>query len=385
MFGTPRLNVPAWRDRRCVPPRRISLGQNSRWCASPTTWISAGWLAIAALITGPVPVASQPAVRLDLGKTIARLADPPDVGPGLIQPATAIPGLGFVVLDLSNLRLQLFAFDGRLLGVTGRSGSGPGEMREPVSISLVASDTVAVLDRALQRLSFIAVGPSGLRTARTVPLDHNPEDICRIGRRFVALGHDPATSQVLHAVTDDGKRGQGWGKPFFEEGDKRAQAIINDVASMGRVACMETAGIIVAPRLTGVVRLYDLAGRLRWQTSLTGYVPTRVRLVAGGGVLFGRQPGHTVTDLTIGLVPLRGDLILVQTGGVSKAHPGPGSDYERVTTHLLRISDGIEVGRFNDLPLILAAGDGKVLTAESNGLDHWIEIRPLTIRTTQPR
>ncbi len=329
----------------------------------------------------PSPLEAQ-RVDLRLGTPGSRLAGSPvDKGAfGLIQAAAFVPSVGFVAVDVSRPRLHLIGLNGRLLATTGRGGSGPGEMREPASVALLGRDTVVVLDRALQRLSFVRVATRSLTHVRSVGLKYDLFDICSLDRRFVALGYTARTGRPLHFLSGAGDRGDGWGDPFFEEKDKRAEALVNEVATIGRLACAADAGfVIVAPKLRGIVQLYDRTGALRWQTDLVDYVPTNVRMVSGGGVLFGRQPGQSITDNTVGLVLLSNELVLVQTAGVSKQHPGGGFDYAHVVSRLLRVSDGKEIGRSKDLPIILAAGEGRVLTAGSDGLDLWIEVRPFTV------
>ncbi len=96
-----------------------------------------------------------------------------------------------------------------------------------------------------------------------------------------------------------------------------------------------------------------------------------------GGVVLARPPGRTVRDITLHAIVLDPEYLLVQTAGVSKQHPGPGFDYDYVDSRILRISDGTEVSRTRNLPVVLAISDGKALIGNSNEAEFGLEVRPV--------
>ena len=70
------------------------------------------------------------------------------------------------VLDRGNARVLMFDRAGRFVRQLGRKGGGPGELEVPVSVAVLTSGVVAVLDLAHQNVSLF--GADG-RFVRTVP------------------------------------------------------------------------------------------------------------------------------------------------------------------------------------------------------------------------
>jgi hypothetical protein len=70
------------------------------------------------------------------------------------------------VLDWGSRQVRLFAPDGRLTGVQGRDGGGPGEYRSPQMLWVLAGDSVAVYDPRQDRVTVLATDGSGIELAR---------------------------------------------------------------------------------------------------------------------------------------------------------------------------------------------------------------------------
>lgn len=77
----------------------------------------------------------------------------------------ALLGDGTVaVLDAMGHRLHLYGSGGELRASVGQDGSGPGEFRSPRSISRYRSDSMAVFDRTLGRISVFASSGAFVRS-----------------------------------------------------------------------------------------------------------------------------------------------------------------------------------------------------------------------------
>lgn len=331
--------------------------------------------------------AAGSAPRIELGTARVHLRGSPqrpDGQVGLVTAAAFAPGVGFVIADATNFRIHVV--QDSTVRPFGGEGSGPGEMREPIAAFAIGRDSLAVIDRTLRRLTVFKFSNRAATVQRTFPLGLLPEDVCPSLDGLIALSYDRRTGTTVHLLSRDGSRIlRSWGEPFVPDPDPRARARVNEIASRGRVLCLADGSVLVASRFTGELRLYNRSRALTWRRTLSPFVATRIQVVDRGGVLFGRQPGVRVTDMAITAVSLPNDLLLVQSGGVSRAHPGPGFDYERITSHILRASDGAELSRATDIPVILAASDREMLAAGSRDLDIWIEVRPFAIRTTATR
>jgi len=119
--------------------------------------------------------------------------------------AAVIPYSGVVVVaDRSQKRLVLISPSvERDVRVVGRTGSGPGELREPKSLQLVDDTVVTLLDRGLSRFTRFTLSAKGLRIAGTTTVTPRPADACYLRDRLVAFRYDEEISagQVLCAAT----------------------------------------------------------------------------------------------------------------------------------------------------------------------------------------
>lgn len=96
-----------------------------------------------------------------------------------------------IVLDGQNGRLLVFDEKLKHLSSFGRRGAGPGEFREAVAIAVLRDGRVAVLDRALRRITLLSVRDGGrtLAYGRSVSIGHAAEGMCTLGDdRVVVYG-----------------------------------------------------------------------------------------------------------------------------------------------------------------------------------------------------
>ena len=93
-----------------------------------------------------------------------------------------------LVLDKHAPHVRVFDETGRLRQTTGRSGSGPGEFRVPVAISIdSAKHAVFVVDIANARVTEYTLEDT-LRLANTIPTSVvNLRDVCVLRGRFFGI------------------------------------------------------------------------------------------------------------------------------------------------------------------------------------------------------
>lgn len=99
----------------------------------------------------PTLRAEAPSVRFG-GST-----EPPEHVFSRISGIRELPNREIVVVDRGSAELRFFAPDGRPLRVAGGKGEGPGEFLEPQLGGVLGSDTVAVFDAELGRLTLFSL------------------------------------------------------------------------------------------------------------------------------------------------------------------------------------------------------------------------------------
>lgn len=97
-----------------------------------------------------------------------------------------------VVLDWGSRQVRLFGSGGRLMGVQGREGDGPGEYRSPQMLWVLPGDSIGVYDPRQDRVTVLATDPAGLELARVTPVRRGimfplPAGTLDGGRRLVVL------------------------------------------------------------------------------------------------------------------------------------------------------------------------------------------------------
>lgn len=70
--------------------------------------------------------------------------------------SVALDGDRLHVADTTNHRIQSFALDGKLLGVTGSAGSAAGQLRFPFAIALAPNGTIAAAEYGNNRVSLFS-------------------------------------------------------------------------------------------------------------------------------------------------------------------------------------------------------------------------------------
>lgn len=111
---------------------------------------------------------------------------------------------GWVVLDHRSQQLVLLSRDGHLLGVRGRPGDGPGELRGAAHVA-VLGPTIAVVDRAGESVHLFELdGTFRSRVPLTAPrcLAAPVENVASQGGRLVLLRRCMRSGMQMSAIVD---------------------------------------------------------------------------------------------------------------------------------------------------------------------------------------
>lgn len=310
------------------------------------------------------------AVRVVLGPAEFRLSSAPGPGSvefGWITAAELISDGGLVVLDGMHARLSRYGSDGRQVASIGRRGEGPGEFQTPRALSQNESGTLFLADENARRLYQYDLTRPGLESLDALPLTVWTSSICAMGNTVLGLAFDRRTQTIVHQLTSGTATPPFFGKPLFEE------AALNATGTVGDLVCVPDQDLsIIAPDRTGVILGYGAEGTVRWRTSLRGYRPSLFEVVRNG-TKFGFHPGQSARDVTLAAVRLSKHYLLVQTGTKMLGESFNG-EFSSITSRILRLSDGKEVGMQEDLPRVAHALAGRLVTHGSDD-DVWLEVR----------
>ena len=197
---------------------------------------------------------------------------------GVVVEAAADPQGRIFILDRTGPRIVIADGRLRLLGYFGRRGSGPGEFREPVSIGILADGRVAVLDRALRRVTLLAVRDGGrsLQVQHTVSLRIASESMCLLtDNKLLVYGF--SAGKRLHVVDLDARRLRS-----FAPADSKLSPMAQELMAQGRIACDELHDeVLVSSRFVAVVEAFRIStGERSWVDTLR---PFRAIVVSDRG------------------------------------------------------------------------------------------------------
>jgi hypothetical protein len=113
-----------------------------------------------------------------------------------VRGAIALSDGRIVVAEASADQLVVFGSDGRVIRTIGRSGRGPGELRDPNDLFLLPGDTIAVRDLSTSRITLFTPDGSVVDTWR---IDGPPRSIAGVlrGHRLVAFADFPGLGMGL--------------------------------------------------------------------------------------------------------------------------------------------------------------------------------------------
>ncbi|MEX2374383.1 MAG: 6-bladed beta-propeller [Dehalococcoidia bacterium] len=103
----------------------------------------------------------------DVSSAVVRMGSAEGQGAYLffgVEDARFLPDGGAAVLNRSSKQIRLFDSSGRFVRTLGGRGDGPGELRDPIAIDLLRSDSIAVWDWSQGRITVYAWADGGHRS-----------------------------------------------------------------------------------------------------------------------------------------------------------------------------------------------------------------------------
>lgn len=250
-------------------------------------------------------------------------------------------------LDAATHRIRVFGADGQVTHVFGRAGSGPGETLEPRALIYDNAGSVLVADHRNGIVEFLFADNGYVTPSTTIPLEFRPTDLCLWNDDILVYGLHG--NRILHLIDRQGNTLASFGDPFGPE-DHAVQGIIS---LEGRLACFPEHNVVITvARLLPELRSYSVSdGQLLWTTSLPHFNQVSIELEPIGlpsGAYRMSQPAGGA-DQNVALSPISDQLVLLQSIRIPAAQEGG-----LVSTCLIRVSTGVCVLFYSDLPLLTA-------------------------------
>ncbi len=268
------------------------------------------------------------------------------------------------VFILDRTRPGIVVTDGDLepLGYFGRRGSGPGEFQEPVSIGILADGGVAVLDRALGRVTVLAVRDDGrsLLPERTVSLRIPSESMCLL-RDNKLLIYGFSAGARLHVLALDGQLLRSFGPA-----DSRLSPMAQGLLAQGTIACDDLRDeVVVSSRFLPVVEAFRIStGERIWVDTLR---PFRALKVTDQGARVSISSGRAGFSFVSRVFSI-GDYRVFQTVYASRRDT---VDVDTVVTYVYSRRRGGWARPEFHAPILFLLGEEKALSAKE---DDRIEI-----------
>jgi 6-bladed beta-propeller protein len=276
-----------------------------------------------------------------------------------------------VVVDEILNDLRLFTGRGTPIGRVGRAGPGPGEFRDPRSLAVDRAGRLYVGD-AIPHVQVFAPGPGGYQFERALPTTGDAQGICALGDWLVVQSTSFTRPDVPHVVDSAGTERRAFGLLY-----RSPNPGINDVASLGEVACdVDHQLIFLAAReMLGEVRAFRLDGVPVWRTVFDGYRNTRIEDYGSGYKVTASRavsPTHSLACMT--LVPGIG--LLVQWSQRTYEELRDRASYGTIISFLLDPATGRPTPLGTTLPPIMAATATEVAVVYEDPVPRF-EVRPL--------
>lgn len=262
-----------------------------RWCPRQVGSIACGITLVLSDLLGGRGAAAQ---GLRLETTARTTSQRLTLGPPLDAVADS-KGHVFI-LDQTGRRIVVTDDRLRPLGVFGRPGSKPGEFRDPVSIGMLPDGRLAVLDRAVRRVTVLAIrggrGRTSLVLERTVTTGIPSESMCVLtGNKLLLYGSSAGTR--LHVFDLDARLLRS-----FAPTDSKLSPLAQEVLAQGRIACDGLHDeVLVSSRVLPVVESFRIStGTRSWVDTLRPFRALGVTDNGGSVRVSGGRAGFSLVS-----------------------------------------------------------------------------------------
>jgi len=277
------------------------------------------------------------------------------------------------MLDSAARRIVVTDASLRLLVSLGESREAPAEnFRQPVSIAALGPARIAVLDKALRRVTVFTIRDAGkaLVLYRTVPVPFAAEAMCAADDTVLLL-YGLAKGQRIHLISLGGRPLRDFATPVYPRLSPMAQGLV----SRGKVACdPQSDEVIVSSDFLPVVEAFRISsGQLSWSDSLK---PFRAVALRDRGEAVSISSGRGGFSLISSLFTMAGHRVF-QTrfeGRLDSAR------IDTVATYAYSKAGQAWRPLQFDMPLLFPLSRDRVLSVELRGRPGTITLGRLTIR-----
>jgi hypothetical protein len=257
------------------------------------------------------------------------------------------------VLDIETGQVHVYNSSGDHLGSVTESGLEPGALEGPTGLAWRDADNLLVWDPGSSWISRFTVGKGVSFADQSRAFAFGETGFCAEGDRvYLSYWQDDL---VVHQLAKEGPVRSFGTMPeipgMAELGPELQEIGIEELTPSG-LLCTPS-GVLDVAFYGSRVRMHDASGSLLWETELADFNPLSVYSPDGMGL--GRQfDAAEGTQLLRSLVAWGDEYGLVQYEVRTREYPEEG-EVPVIESRLVRLSDGAEVDRTRDLPVVLSS------------------------------
>lgn len=273
---------------------------------------------------------------------------------GGIWDVEAAPDGHFAVLDLEAPAVHVYDASGAHVGSIEATGLDEGALDRPNGLAWGRADDLLVWDPGSSWISHFSVDGSRVQFVdRSMAFAFGETGFCATEDRvYLSYWED---GNVVHEIEAEGAPRSFGPAPAvvgIETLGPELQEIATEEMTPSGLLCTPS-GVLDVSFMQSAIRLHDLDGTQIWAHQLADFTPIVVYTPDGMGL--GRAFDETGgSHLLRSVVAWGDDMALVQHELRTREIPEEG-EVEVFESRLIRLSDGAELDRTRDLPLILSA------------------------------
>jgi hypothetical protein len=282
---------------------------------------------------------------------------------GGIWDVEVAPDGRMAVLDIEAPAVHVYDEGGAHVGSITQTGLDQGALDRPAGIAWGRARELLVWDPGSSWISRFSVDGRVRFRDRRRAFAFGETGFCASGgRTYLSYWQG---DQVVHEIGAEGPVRSFAGAPHIPGvetlGPELQEIAIEELTPSGLLCTSE--GILDVSFFGSHIRLHDADGTLLWERELQGFNAMSVYTPDGMGLgrMFDRDEG---SHLLRSVVPWGRHHALVQHELRTQEFPEAG-EVEVIESRLIRLADGVEVGRSRELPLTLAANGNRMYSARS--------------------
>jgi hypothetical protein len=296
---------------------------------------------------------------------------------GGIWDVEAAPDGHYAVLDLEAPAVHVYDAAGAHVGSVDAVGLDEGALDRPNGLAWGSAGNLLVWDPGSSWISRFSVRGAGVEFVdRSMAFAFGETGFCAIGdRKYLSYWQE---GNVVHEIGAEGSVRSFGPAPTVVGvetlGPELQEIAIEELTPSG-LLCTED-GVLDVSFMQATIRFHDLDGNQVWAHELADFTPIVAFTPDGMGL--GRAFDENQGSHLLRSVIAWGDgLALVQHELRTREVPEEG-EVEVFESRLIRLSDGAELDRTRDLPLILASEGSRFYMVQKTPFPQVIVVEPAT-------